>query len=147
MPSPPRLAAIAWKEKPRQPMIEAANADVTLERGVESDFRGAPGPRQVTIVFADDWAAACADLGETRPWLIRRANFLVEGLANPRKAGAVIRIGTAAFEITGETEPCANMDRQWPGLTAALTPDWRGGVTARVLSPGAVSIGDAVSLA
>ncbi|MEQ1618354.1 MAG: MOSC domain-containing protein [Terricaulis sp.] len=141
-----RLIGIAWKEKPRQPMHEASHALIMLEAGVAGDFRGAPGERQVTIVFAQDWAEACAALGETRAWSIRRANLLVEGLANPRASGGVLKVGNAELAITGETKPCSNMDRQWPGLTEALSPDWRGGLTARVLRGGEVRVGDGVVL-
>jgi MOSC domain-containing protein YiiM len=140
-----RLIGIAWKEKPRQPMREAERTSVTLEAGLTGDFRGAPGDRQVTVVFAADWRAACAQLGEERSWTLRRANLLVDGLANPCAAGRTLQIGDVVLQITGETAPCANMDRQWPGLTAALNPNWRGGVTTRVLSGGVLRLGDEVS--
>ncbi|MBI1251949.1 MAG: MOSC domain-containing protein [Alphaproteobacteria bacterium] len=139
-----RLAGIAWRTKPREAMIEAQDARVTLESGVENDFRGAPGERQVTILFAADWEAACALLGARRPWTLRRANLLLEGVQNPCAAGRRIRIGDAAFAITGETDPCSVMEKQWPGLRAALAPDWRGGVTTRVVRAGAIRVGDAV---
>jgi MOSC domain-containing protein YiiM len=100
----------------------------------------------VTILFAQDWAAACAALGETCAWTIRRANLLVEGVANPREAGGLIEIGQALLLITGETDPCSRMDAQWPGLRDALTPDWRGGVTARVVRGGAIRAGDQARL-
>lgn len=137
-----RLIGIAWKGIPRQPMLEAEVVAITPEAGLAGDFRGAPGERQVTILFAEDWAAACAELGETRAWTIRRANLLVDGLTNPRAAGGALSIGDVELAITGETKPCANMDRQWPGLTAVLAPDWRGGLTARVLRGGEVRLGD-----
>lgn len=142
-----RLASIAWKTKPRTPMIEARAAQVSIEVGIEGDFRGRAPNRQITIVFAEDWARACAAQGETRPWTIRRANLLIEGLANPRGAGGLLRVGACVFEITGECGPCANMDRQWPGLTAALTPDWLGGLTAMVRAAGALRVGDAAGWA
>lgn len=138
------LVSIAWKIKPRQPMLTADAAMLTPEAGIAGDFRGAPGARQATILFEEDWLAACAALGETRDWTVRRANLLVRGVANPKAAGGRLRIGAALLEITGETDPCSNMDRQWPGLTAALGPDWRGGLTARVLEGGQVSVGDVV---
>lgn len=126
-------------------MRTALETHVSREAGVVGDFRGQPGKRQVSLVFAADWAAACADLGQDAPWTLRRANFLVEGLANPRMAGGRVRIGAALLEVTGETDPCARMDAQLQGLRAALTPDWRGGVLARVLEAGAVRVGDAAA--
>lgn len=143
---PGELRAIAWKEKPRQPMVLAEAAEITVDKGLAGDFRGAIEGRQVTIVFEEDWAAACADLGAEPPWTARRANLLVRGLANPRAAGGVIRIGGVRLQITEETEPCSVMDKQMKGLRAALKPDWRAGVSTRVLTGGAIRVGDAVSL-
>jgi MOSC domain-containing protein YiiM len=45
----------------------------------------------------------------------------------------------------GETDPCGNMERAHPGLRAALTPNWRGGIYGEVLEGGTLSVGDAVS--
>ncbi|MFZ4120276.1 MAG: MOSC domain-containing protein [Caulobacterales bacterium] len=138
------LIGIAWKDKPRQPMLTADAAQISTEAGLAGDFRGGPGQRQVTVLFEDDWLAACAALGSDGAWTIRRANLLVRGLANPKAAGGTLLIGPVALRVTGETEPCSNMDRQWPGLTAALTTDWRGGLTTRVAAGGEVRVGDAV---
>ena len=38
------------------------------------------------------------------------------------------------------------MDLQRQGLRAALTPDWRGGRTARVIEGGRLRVGDALTL-
>lgn len=138
------LIGLAWKPQRRQPMVKAESILVTPEAGLAGDVRGAPGRRQATVLFEEDWLAACAELGETRDWTIRRANFLVRGVVNPQAAGGRLRIGPVLLEITGETDPCSRMDAQWPGLQAALTPHWRGGVTTRVLEGGAVALGDAV---
>ncbi|MBU6405561.1 MAG: MOSC domain-containing protein [Alphaproteobacteria bacterium] len=141
------LIGIAWRPKPRQKMTTAEEVMVSAEAGLAGDYRGAPGKRQATLLFEEDWLTACALLGETRAWTIRRANFLVRGIPNPKSAGGLLWIGPVLVEITGETEPCNRMDAQWPGLRAALTPDWRGGVTARVLEGGMVSLGAEVRAA
>lgn len=141
-----RLLAIAYKTKPRQPMTLVEAAQIDLTNGIETDFRGRVEDRQVTVVFEEDWRAACADLGEEVPWTHRRANLFVTGLANPRRAGGVIRIGGAVLDITGETEPCSVMDKQHQGLRKALMPDWRAGITTRVRQGGPIRLGDAVTL-
>jgi MOSC domain-containing protein YiiM len=38
------------------------------------------------------------------------------------------------------------MDELAPGLRAALTPDWRGGVTGRVIADGTIAVGDEVRI-
>jgi MOSC domain-containing protein YiiM len=123
-------------------METAERGEITPEAGLVPDFRGKPGPRQVTVLFEQDWLAACGALGEARPWTIRRANLLLRGVPNPQAAQGRIVIGDAVLEITGETDPCQRMDAQWPGLREALAPDWRGGLLTRVVSGGPIAVGD-----
>lgn len=140
-----RLAAIAMKSKPRQPMQELQQANISLEAGIEGDIRGASPGRQITIVFAQDWRAAVADLAPDAPWTLRRANLLLEGIENPEAGGGKLAIGPVVLEITGETTPCSMMEKQLAGLREALKPDWRGGLTANVLLAGRIAVGDPVS--
>jgi MOSC domain-containing protein YiiM len=118
---------------------------------VQGDHRGAIRPgksnrRQVTILMAEDWTAAIADLGRPVSWEQRRANLLVEGVVLPREEGARLRIGGATVEITGECDPCRRMDAVADGLQLALRPDWRGGRIARVIEGGAIALGDEVEV-
>ena len=121
-------------------------AAVTVDAGIAGDARGRLRGRQVTVLSRESWEAACADLGREVPWTTRRANILVEGLELADTVGRTLRIGAASLAVTGETDPCQRMDEQAAGLTAALTPDWRGGVTCTVTRDGAVKVGDAVEL-
>jgi MOSC domain-containing protein YiiM len=112
--------------------------------------RGAQKVRQVTVLFAEDWRAACAELYADIPWTTRRANFYVEGFAHAaavKRIGARLMIGGVLLEVTEETDPCGRMEEQVPGLKAALTPNWRGGICCKVVQGGDVKIGDKVILA
>ena len=60
--------------------------------------------------------------------------------------GGVVRIGPVVLEITYPTTPCKRMDEARDGLMGAIYPDWRGGVTCRVLEGGRVAIGDPVEV-
>lgn len=145
-----RLLAIARRARPRLPMETLDSAMVSTARGVEGDIRGRPGDRQVTVLAIEDFRAALAEIADAdpaTPWTTRRANLLVEGIDLPQRPGALLKIGGLTLEVTGETEPCSMMDAQVPGLTAALTPDWRGGVTCRVRESAQITIGDGVSVA
>jgi len=126
--------------------------EVSAEEGLRGDFRGAirpgkSGRRQVSLLEAESWAAALEELGVAVPWQERRANLLVAGLRLPREAGRIIAIGPdLRIETTCECDPCSRMEEIAPGLKAALLPDWRGGVLGRVLTDGAIAVGDKVRI-
>ncbi len=140
------LLALAIAPKKRAAMVTLERATVTRDGGVEGDARGRRPGRQVTLVFNDDWQAACAVLGLTLPWTTRRANLLVDGIAVPDRIGARLRIGPVVLEVTEETKPCGLMEKAVSGLKAALKPEWRGGVCCIVVEGGEIAPGDAVAL-
>ena len=140
------LLGIATRTKTREPMQRPARAAVSVEGGVEGDLRGKPGERQVVVLGREGFEAACRELGATLDWTLRRANLYVEGVALRGAVGARLHVGGALLEITGECEPCHVMDKQHPGLREALGPEWRAGVTCRVVRGGEITLGDAVRL-
>ena len=143
----PKLVAIAYKIVKRGPMNEVLCANVTQHSGVEKDVFGRPGKRQVTVLSVQQWQAACQSINADLVWTIRRANLLVDGLSfSHADVGKQLRIGDLSLEITGETDPCKKMEMAHPGLELALTPDWRGGVTCRVLNDAMIHLGDPVTL-
>lgn len=142
-----RLVGIAIREKSRAPMQTLTEANVSTEKGVQGDFRGKPGRRQVTVLSADVWRKVCTELKQDIPWLTRRANLLVEGYDfSAADVGKTITIGDLVLEICRETDPCPRMDEQVNGLTAALTPDWRGGVCCRVKKDGYIKLNDEIKI-
>lgn len=142
----PKLVAIAYKTVKRGPMKEVLCANVTQHSGVEMDVFGRPGKRQVTVLSLQQWQAACQSINADLVWTIRRANLLVDGLSfSPADVGKQLRIGDLSLEITGETDPCKKMEMAHPELELALTPDWRGGVTCRVLNDAMIHLGDPVT--
>jgi MOSC domain-containing protein YiiM len=141
-----RLTGIARRDRKRAPMETLERADISTETGVALDFRGKPGPRQVTVISARAWKDACVELQKEIPWTTRRANLLVADFELPRSIGAILKIGPVRLRITGEVDPCSRMEEQCPGLKQALQPDWRGGVSCAVLEGGAVALGDEVMM-
>lgn len=121
-------------------------AFVSRQFGVNRDFRGKPGKRQVTVLDINGWRQACEELGKELNWKIRRSNLLVDGLFLANTTGQFIRIGDLVLEITQETDPCNRMEEAEPGLFAALKKDWRGGVCCKVIENGEIQIGDEVNL-
>jgi MOSC domain-containing protein YiiM len=147
-----RLAGIARHARPKARMELIERADVTPETGIAGDFRGAVKPggrgrRQITLIERRQWDVAMAELGRDIPWQERRANLLVDGVSLPRERGALVRIGAdVVVRITGECDPCSRMESVAPGLKAVLLPDWRGGVTAKVINGGRIAIDDQIRI-
>lgn len=145
-----QVAGIARRHLARAPMELLNSVNITPEAGLDGDFRGVVHQRAVTVLFAEDWAAALADLGRVLPWITRRANILVEGFEERtavKLVGAQFNLGPVLLEVWEETAPCSVMEKQAEGLRAALKPAWRGGVSCRVLKGGIVALGDPVTLA
>lgn len=141
------LLGIATRPVRHAPMEEAVAARITVETGVNSDARGQPGRRQATVITRHAWEAACLELGVADlPWTTRRANLFVDGIDLRNKIGYDLTIGDAVLTISGETRPCKVMEQAYPGLKAALTPEWRGGVICRVRRSGDVTVGCEVVL-
>lgn len=155
------LAGIAIKKESRAPIKVLIEAQVDEKFGIIGDWKGDGGKsgkrkRQITVLFGKKWRAACAEACgshvEARAlyidWRARRANFFVEGIeAGEEDVGKLLYVGNEVIlEITGETSLCNRMNEAHPRLKEALLPDWRGGVTCRVVRGGEIKLDDEVHL-
>jgi MOSC domain-containing protein YiiM len=139
------IKAIAIKNEPRVAMQLIDSAQVTVANGILGDFRGNQLERQITILSESSWRKTCAEIDSDLPWTTRRANLLVDEVEfDASYVGKTLRIGDVELMVTRETNPCSLMDAQHQGLTAALTPDWRGGICCKVMKPGEIKIGDQI---
>ncbi len=124
---------------------ERLGAVVSVERvfvgedGLEGDH-ARPGKRAVTLFQQEHLAAVASFTGAgVRPEALRR-NIHVVGLNLAALRGARVRVGDALVEITGVCAPCSRMQAALgPGGYNALRG--HGGWCARVLEPGAVTLG------
>ncbi len=143
-----QLKSIAIKSIAKADMQTLESAEITVARGISGDFRGSQSDRQVTILGESAWQKACESINADLVWTIRRANLLIDGVEfSAADVGKTVRIGDVELKITRETNPCALMDKQHQGLTAALTPEWRGGVCCNVITAGTIRVGDKVEIA
>jgi len=146
------IAGIARHARAKGPMEVIDTVEITIESGLQGDFRGyvkpgGKGRRQVTLIERADWDAAMAEVGRDIAWSERRANLLVDGFDLPQVPGTRLRIGAdVVLEVTRETDPCDRMEALAPGLCAALSPDWRGGACTRVLTGGRIAVGDSIRI-
>lgn len=139
------IKAIAIKNRSRVAMQSIDSAQISVNSGILGDLRGVQKDRQITILSEEAWQKACHEIDVELPWTTRRANLLVDGVEFDQSyVDRKIRIGEVELVITRETNPCSLMDSQQAGLTAALTPDWRGGICCNVVKPGTIKLGDRV---
>lgn len=117
---------------------------VEIRPGGLGGDRARKGKRAVTLVQAEHLAAIGAFLGTgpVAPEVLRR-NLVVSGLNLLGLRGREVRLGEAVLKITGPCAPCSRMEAALgEGGYAAVRG--HGGMTAEVLRPGLVAIGDPV---
>jgi MOSC domain-containing protein YiiM len=136
-----RVLALWVRSGPGAPLEPRAELVLESGRGIVGDHSFGR-LRHVTIVFADDWAEATAELGRDVDPVARRANVLVSGGNGARYLKRSVELGEARLEIRGPTAPCPVMDRAAAGLLDALRPRTRSGVWGRVATGGIVRPGD-----
>lgn len=135
-----------WVKRARKGVMDPADsARLVEDHGVEGNPRHG-SRRQVTVIAREAWDAMMRELNADLDPSTRRANLLVNGVDLRDTRGRVLRVGECAIEIGGETRPCERMEEALPGLRAAMSPEWRGGVFGKVVVPGVVRVGDAVEL-
>ncbi|MEO6236972.1 MAG: MOSC domain-containing protein [Vicinamibacterales bacterium] len=142
--SPAGTVESIWiKRAKRGPMDPVAVALLETGLGLKGNAnRG--GRRQVTIISAERWQTICDAVGTPVPATTRRANLMVSGIDLEHSRGRILRLGPARLRINGETRPCWQMEEARPGLLAAMSPHWGGGVFAEVLDGGEIRVGDAI---
>ena len=142
---PGRLDWIGLRPARRAPMRAVDEARLDVADGLVGDrYAGRGGQRQVTLIQAEHLPAIAACLGLERlgPAALRR-NLVVSGLNLLALAGGRLRIGDALLEVTGLCHPCSRMEETL-GVGGYNAVRGHGGLTARVLRPGGIRLGDAV---
>jgi MOSC domain-containing protein YiiM len=139
-----RVEGIWIKRMRKGPMDPADSATFIADAGIVG-CANQGGHRQVTVIEAEVFERLRESLPDAAP-IMRRANIMVSGIPLRETRGQVLSFGGVRLLIKGETRPCERMDEQCPGLTAALSPDWHGGVYGIVLDNGEVQVGDVAEL-
>lgn len=136
---------LLWPTKGCPQPIRLERAEAVPGTGLRGDQKRGQS-RQVTLLAAEAWEAATAELGVDAPPSARRANVVIRGLDLADTLGRRLRVGPALIHVHGETDPCELMDRVAPGLKEALTPHRRAGVFGAVVEGGAIAVGDPVTV-
>ena len=148
MPQRGRVEWIGLRPARGQPARVVPSVDAAPGTGLAGDrFRGsAQSRRQVTLIQAEHLAAVGSMLGRgpIDPALARR-NLVVSGINLYALRAATFRVGGVLLEGTGSCAPCGKMETALgPGGFNAMRG--HGGITARVLEAGRITLGDPVVL-
>lgn len=148
LPQRGRVQWIGVRPARDQPMAALSEVDIEIGGGLVGDrYRGNPdSARQVTLIQAEHLAAIGSLLGRAAidPAAVRR-NIVVAGINLLALRSAKFSIGGVLLEGTGHCHPCSRMEAALgPGGYNAMRG--HGGITARVLEPGRVRLGDEVAL-
>lgn len=144
-----RVESIVVRGSPREPARTVASTVALAGIGLADDRLGQRGEpelstRQVTLIQAEHLPviARLARVDQVDPVALRR-NLVVSGINLLALKNAKLKVGNALLEVVGPCQPCSRMEEAvGPGGYAAMRG--HGGMTARVLVGGAISVGDAV---
>lgn len=143
-----RLETILLRPERRTTPVHVERALALPGRGLEGDHRSArasPSARQVTLIQAEHLSVISAfSQTEATPEKLRR-NLVVSGINLLALKDRRFCIGSAIFEGSGLCHPCSRMEEALgPGGYNAVRG--HGGILARVLERGALSVGDSVEV-
>ena len=144
-----RVEAIVVRGSPREAARTVTRTLALAGIGLGDDRLGQRGEaelstRQVTLIQAEhlDVIARLARVERVDPVGLRR-NLVVSGINLLALKNARLQVGDATLEIVGPCQPCSRMeDAIGPGGYAAMRG--HGGMTARVITSGAIGVGDTI---
>lgn len=144
-----RVEAIVVRASPREVARTVGSTIALAGIGLEDDRLGQRGEaelstRQVTLIQAEHLSviAALARVERVDPVGLRR-NLVVSGINLLALKNSRLQVGGALLEIVGPCQPCSRMEETiGPGGYAAMRG--HGGMTARVITTGAIHLGDIV---
>jgi MOSC domain-containing protein YiiM len=147
----PQIGQVQWisvRKQRNEPVQIVERVEAIVDKGLEGDhYQGRSGKREVTLIQAEHLTAVGALLrldGPIDPALTRR-NIVISGINLMALKDRQFKIGDAILEMTGDCHPCSKMEEHFgPGGYNAMRG--HGGITARIIKGGQISIGDAVQL-
>ena len=149
----PQVGTLTWigVRRERRGLVDPVErAQLIPGMGVAGDHRSVgrtPDPtssRQLTLLQAEHLPviASLAGIDEVLPQWLRR-NVLVRGINVLALRNRTFTIGAVRIEGTGPCHPCSRMEENL-GAGGYNAMRGHGGITARILTPGWIRLGDEV---
>ena len=143
----PQQGKVEWigvREEKRKPLT-VVNSVSVLMSGLEGDhYAGRSGNRSVTLIQSEhiETITSLLHKEKIKPEALRR-NIVVSGINLLALKGREFKIGTAVLKMTGLCHPCSRMEEIF-GEGGYNAVRGHGGITACVISPGIIKLGDNV---
>lgn len=147
LPQTGRVEWIGLRPARREKMNSVTSARFYL-LGIEGDrYTGHSGKRAVTLIQAEHLTVIASLLhrDSVQPEMLRR-NLVVSGINLLALKNRPFEIGGVVLEMTGLCQPCSYMEQLF-GAGGYNAVRGHGGITARVVEPGVVKLGDPVRVA
>lgn len=143
-----QLLTSAIRKRPRQGRIEVGALGLSGDEVGDHEHHGGPN-RALHCFAAEHYDALSVGRGEPppRPWV--GENLTVRGYPDERAhVGDLVRVGTALLAVSMPTERCGNPGRVAgiPELLKEMIASLRTGFYFRVVEPGHIGAGDALTL-
>eukprot|EP01037_Dinobryon_pediforme_P019467 gene19467-19890_t len=145
--APMRPGTIEWiglRPQRHAPVLPVVMAVLDPVAGLVGDHYSSKttGSRHVTLIEREQLVAIASYLGldEVLPELLRR-NIVTSGINLLALKHKRFRIGTAELEMTAECHPCSRIEETF-GTGGYNAVRARGGITARVLRGGDITLKD-----
>jgi MOSC domain-containing protein YiiM len=147
-----RLQDILIRREKHGEVVRVARAHVIDGLGLDGDHRATrrtPDPRSkrhVSLLQAEHLPVIAALIGrEALDAVELRRNLVVAGINLASLRNRRFRVGSVVFDGTGPCHPCSRMEAAL-GSGGFQALRGHGGITARVVSGGSLSVGDAVEV-
>jgi MOSC domain-containing protein YiiM len=145
----PQQGMVTWigiRPKRKAPLLSLDEVEAITLKGLVGDhFSGsASSKRQVTLIQQEhlDLIASVMQLPDLTPGMLRR-NLVVNGINLHAFKDRRFYVGNVLLEYTGDCHPCSRMEEiLGPGGYNAVRG--HGGITARIIEGGTITVGDAV---
>ena len=145
----PQQGTVTWigiRPKRKAPLLSLNQVEAVTLKGLAGDhFSGsASSKRQVTLIQQEhlDLIASVMQLPDLTPGMLRR-NLVVKGINLHAFKDRRFYVGNVLLEYTGDCHPCSRME-EILGLGGYNAVRGHGGITARIIEGGTITVGDAV---
>jgi len=147
----PQQGMVNWigiRPQRREPLVSLNEVEAITLKGLAGDhFSGsASSKRQVTLIQQEhlDLIASVMQLPNLTPNMLRR-NLVVKGINLNALKDRHFYVGPVLLEYTGDCHPCSRMEEVL-GAGGYNAVRGHGGITARIIEGGTITVGDAVRI-